>query len=340
MKKTSILIGFILLVHTHLQAADTTAPPPVQLPAAAGEAVSTELSSAQTQMQLSEAMHQNRFSQVNMERIRELLEDMEQDGLPTDPVTDKVYEGIVKGVEPEIIVQAAERVRNRYRIAERQAGELIPASQQRTRLREMFVGAYAAGMTEPECSRLVSQLQSRTRSMDAVEAQELTLQTMATARAIVRRGASAEHTSQLLEQALQQSYQAGDMEQMRHQFEYRVRYGSPDHVAAQFNDEIGSGAKAEELGRSRSRGSESNSGNAGGSGNGSAGADGSENSGSSGGSGGSGAGSSGNSGGGSESGGGSGTSGGGNQGGSNNSGGSKGSGGGGSGGGSGGGRRG
>jgi hypothetical protein len=337
MKKTSILIGFILLVHTSLQAADTTAQPPVQLPAAAGEAVSTELSSAQTQMQLSEAMHQNRFSQANMERIRELLEDMEQDGLPTEPVTDKVYEGIAKSVEPEIIVQAAERVRNRYRIAERQAGELIPASQQRTRLREMIVGAYAAGMTEPECSNLVSQLQSRTRSMDAAEVQELTLQTMATARAILRRGASAENTSQLLEQALQQSYQAGDMEQVRHQFEYRARYGSPDHVAAQFNDEIGSGAKAEELGRSRNRGSESNSGNSGGAGNGSAGADGSGNSGSSGGSG---AGSSGNSGGGSESGGGSGTSGGGNQGGSSNSGGSKGSGAGGSGGGSGGGRRG
>ena len=71
MKKTSILIGFILLVHTSLQAADTTAQRPAELPAAAGEAVSAELSSAQAQMQLSEAMRQNLFSQANRERIRE-----------------------------------------------------------------------------------------------------------------------------------------------------------------------------------------------------------------------------------------------------------------------------
>lgn len=326
MKKISILISFILLIHIPLLAGETSVIPAGQLPIAGGSSNDSGLSAAQSQAQLADTMRLNRFSETDMARIHSVLEDMEGSTLPAEPVINKVYEGIAKGVEPEVIVQAAERVRDRYRIAERQAGEFTSDTAQRTRLREMIASTYAAGMTEPECSRIVSRLQTATRTMDNQTAQELALQTMATARAMLRRGAGPENTSRALDRALAQSYQAGDMVQMRHRFEYRARYGSPDRVAAQFDNEISSGAKAEELGRKANRngdesgaaangpegsgrsGERGDSGNSGNSGDGEGGSSGSTGSGSGG------SGSGGSSGGGSE----------GNQGGSGNSGGSKG----------------
>ena len=282
---------------------------------------------------LLQAMHREQFRHSNMVRVQEIIEDAKQEGLPTKPLTDKVYEGIAKDVSEEKIVQAVTRVRNRYRHAYQQADELEVDPDQEELLGDLIADAYTAGLTQEDCETVMSSLKTRMRTMTRNQAQELTIQTMTTARIMAHREVRSETISDVLVTALGKSYEATEMKEMQHSFINRARYGAAEKVAQQFSDGINQGLRAQELGHSPGRGNENDGNRGSNTGSGGAGSGGSNSSGNSGGSsggsgnaGGSSGGSSGSSGGSGNSGGSSGGSGnsGGSSGGSGNSGGSSG----------------
>lgn len=263
---------------------------------------------------LLKAMQRHRFTHTNQVRVQKVIQDAEQEGLPTKPLADKVYEGIAKDIDEQRIVQAMTTVRNRYAYAYRQVRQLADDADDAQVLGKVVAEAYTAGLQQQDCDEIVEALQTRLRTMTRQEARELALETMLTVRLMARRGVESVTASDVVVSALEQSYDDTDMQQIQQAFTRRARNGSVQGIANQLGEHIGSGGTAQNFGRSsgfgqspgdgagsggNSGGSSGNgagsSGSSGGSGNDSSGSGG--NSGGSGGSGGQG-GSSGNSGGG------------------------------------------
>lgn len=330
-KKKYFTISLMLLAFSSAALADETLVvenPELQAQEQARDALQTQIDKNETPA-LVLAMQREQFRHTNMVRVQKIIEDAKTAGLPTKPLTDKVYEGIAKEVDEERIVQAVSRVRNRHMHAYQQARELAVDPEEEKPLGDLIAGAYTAGLGEEECDAIIVALQTRTRTMNRSQAQELTIQTMATARVMAHRDVRSETISDVMVSALDNSYKATDMKELQHAFINRARLGSSEDVAQLFSDGINQGLGSGELGHRSGRNEEYGEGNGTNGGSGGAGSGGSNSSGNSGGSSGggsggssSGSGSSGDSSGGSNSGtGGAGTSSGGSGSGSESSGG-------------------
>ena len=216
---------------------------------------------------LFQAMHQARFSHANQLQVQKLIDTCLQEGLPVKPITHKIHEGIVKNIPEDRIIEAAHRVQKRYEKAYRKAEELEVDPDQRPRLGHLIAGAYAAGLTEPECDRILAALQIRTRTRTRSQnQQELYIQTIATARAMARRTVSSETISEVLVNALEFSYPPQGMHTMRHAFVQSSRHGTPEETAHRFAKRISQGVDPNNLSVARTEGEQK--GNPGGSGGG------------------------------------------------------------------------
>ena len=60
-----------------------------------------------------QAMHQHQFRHENTQRIQNMIQEAQKKGLPTEPMQNKVHEGIAKRAPEEAIVQAVERVQRK-----------------------------------------------------------------------------------------------------------------------------------------------------------------------------------------------------------------------------------
>ena len=204
---------------------------------------------------LFQAMHQARFSHANQLQVQKLIDTCLQEGLPVKPITHKVHEGIVKNIPEDRILEAAHRVQERYAHAYRKAGELEVEPGQKLRLGHLIAGAYAAGLTEPECDRILAALRIRTRTATRSQnQQELHVETIATARALARRGVSSETISEVLVNALEFSYQPQGMHKMRHAFVQSSQYAAPEQTAHRFANLISQGVDPNNLSVARMEG--------------------------------------------------------------------------------------
>lgn len=264
MKTASIMIGIALLFTTAIAFADTVSQAEPQGPSQNNDREQSRIHVEPGSLELlMDQMREHDFSEGEIDQISALIKEMDTQSLPPSSVVNKIHEGIAKGVAPEGIIQAAHRVQERQQFAMHQARRLTSEDPQVVELRDLIASANSAGLPREECLNIVSQLQNRMRAMEHVEAHHLAMETMITARNLARQGVGAENTSELLKNALHQSYQAGDMGQMRHSFEQRARYYSPNDVAKQFTTQIRSGVHAQnlEMHQNRNRhGAESESG--------------------------------------------------------------------------------
>ena len=245
-----------------------------------------------------QAMHQHQFREQNVISIQNMIQEAQMKGLPTEPMQNKVHEGIAKKADDEAIVRAVEQVQNRYEYAYQQARGLFNDPQQARSMGNRFAEANAAGLANEDAARIMAQLQNRTRNMNREQAFELADETVKGARNMARQGVSSTTVGNVYANALQHAYQARDMQTLQQSFANQARHGNPENVAHGFSQGIGQGLGAGGLSSGGGAGSGSGSG---GSGDG----------GGSGGSGGSGGGGGGSGGGGGGSGGGGGGSGGG-----------------------------
>jgi len=190
-----------------------------------------------------QAMRQAGFSDLTQVDVQQTIEEALEEGLPVKPLTHKVHEGIVKNIPEDRIVDAVQSVRQRYRHAYGKASELEVEPDQEEPLGDMIAGAYAAGLTYPECDRIMAALlrtrtRTRTRSQNQ---QELYIQTMATARTMARRGVSPETISEVLVKALEFSYQPDDMRRMRRAFVQNSQYRTPEQTARRYAERLSQG---------------------------------------------------------------------------------------------------
>ena len=112
MKKKNFIISLMLLACASIAFADEPQLENTELLAQeqAREELQTQIDKDETPA-LVEAMQREQFRHTNMVRVQKIIEEAQEAGLPTKPLTDKVYEGIAKNVDEERIVQAVSRVR-------------------------------------------------------------------------------------------------------------------------------------------------------------------------------------------------------------------------------------
>jgi hypothetical protein len=210
------------------------------------------------------AMHRQQFREQNVLHIQNMVQEAQMKGLPTEPMQNKVHEGIAKKADEEAIVRAVEQVQSRYENAYQHARGLFNDPQQVRSMGNRFAEANAAGLTNKDGVMIMQQLQNRTRGMNRDQAFELANETVKGARNMARQGVSSPTVENVYTNALKHDYQAKDMQTMQQSFANQSMHGNPENVAHGFSQGISRGHGAGGLGSTGGAGAGSGGGGMGG----------------------------------------------------------------------------
>ena len=261
--------------------------------------LSTVAWAADKNPELSMIMESAGFRSEQVLQVEDMITTAEQHGLPADKIAGKVFEGIAKNVDPERIIQAMQRVVDRYEYGYHLAQKLTKNKKQSVALGNTMVGSMAAGLTRQDAEKIVENLRVRSENMNKNASSLLAQETIKTARDLCRQGVSSETAEDILGKAARKGFSAEDMTTFRNTFNQQGINANHESLAKNYGRAIDQGARAQDLeahgieGRRAGRGSNERQGSS----NGSDGSGGSGGSGDSGGSGGGDAGDSGGSGG-------------------------------------------
>jgi hypothetical protein len=242
-----------------------------------------------------------RFTYAQMTEVEEQMQLARREQLTLEAVRNKVYEGIAKHIAPDSIIQAANKVQERHAFAMQMAASV--GRQKHSALGGIYAACLTSGLNREDAQRITAHLQTRSRQMNRERLQTLAVETMTTARDMVRLGVSSQVTASVINGALAHGYDQAAMRTMRHRFTEQQTATNREQLAQRYGQAIDRGARAEDLGGYGNAGyggtgSGSGSGNGGSGGSGGSGGNGSGGSGGSGGDGGNGGGNGGGSGGG------------------------------------------
>ena len=164
---------------------------------------------------MTQQMLANNFSEQNVLQAQAILMNARRQGLPTEAMMSKAYEGLAKQVQDEAIVKAMAQVRSRYEFATKQARAVTNEKAKINRMAAVLAGGLAAGMHNGDAERIMQTLRERTRNMDQTHSEELAMQTFMTTQTMARLGMQSKSVGDSVCQALQQGYSAQEMHNMR-----------------------------------------------------------------------------------------------------------------------------
>jgi hypothetical protein len=177
----------------------------------------------------------NNFSEQHVLQAQAILMNARRQGLPTEPVMSKAYEGLAKQARAEAVVKAMEQVRSRYEFATKQVKDVTNEKAKINQMAAVLAGSMAAGMHDEDAERIMQTLRERARNMDQAHSEELAMQTFMTTRTMARLGMQSKSVGDSVCRALQQGYSAQEMHNMRntimansrHSKGYRFNAGQP-----------------------------------------------------------------------------------------------------------------
>lgn len=213
-------------------------------------------------IRLTQAMLEYRFSRENVLRAQKIIMHSHDQELPLEPVMNKAYEGMAKGIQQENIIRAMYNVMARYGFACQQASELTQREDQKKRIMEQIAECVAAGVTDRDAERLVSHLRHSIQEMPKEEADDLTLETFRVVKDMARLRVHSMEASDLALEALKHRYGTREMKRMRKSFMKHARDTTPNTVAECYLIAIRQGYQWENLDFSDGRGSSLGSGRA------------------------------------------------------------------------------
>jgi len=180
------------------------------------------------------AMVRAHFTEEQMVRAGRQVASGGGRGLAAGAVRAKIHEGIAKGVAPETILKATSKVKNRYDVAEKLASKL-----KQTELAGIYADCLAAGLSEKDARKLTAALQARKNTPGKSESRNLAVETLVTARDMVRQEVSSKTTGKVLENALRRGYSEEEMRTLRHTLAGNTRGNleeSARHIGAAIED--------------------------------------------------------------------------------------------------------
>lgn len=250
---------------------DSTWPPEMQ--ASAGQLVRAGIPqhevTTMTQTMLNSHMQTRSIIQAQQVVLGE-----QRAGYGYQQTTDKIYEGLSKGVSDNGIIQAMERVAQRNQSAEKLANQLATQAREREQLRDLIASSQAAGLQQQDATALADRLRTQSKTQDR---QQLYEQCYLTARELVRRGVQSHAATSLINRSLDHHYSVQEMETLRKSFIEQNRKQTATTLAQQYSNRISAGCSATDLNGSKNGGSSGrngeNSGTSGNSGNDTSGSD-------------------------------------------------------------------
>jgi hypothetical protein len=167
----------------------------------------------------------NNFSQQQVLQAHGILMSAQKQGLQTEPIMNKAFEGLAKQVKAKMVVQAMEQVQSRNAFASKQAKIITNDRAKANQMAAILAGSMAAGMTHEDAGRIMQALQERTQTMTKTRAENLALQTFMTTRTMSRLGMQSKSVGNSVCQALQQGYSAQEMHNMQNTIMEKSKYG-------------------------------------------------------------------------------------------------------------------
>jgi hypothetical protein len=198
-------------------------------------------------LKMTKAMEQNRFQAENIVRSQEIVMSALKDGLPAGPVMSKAYEGLAKGVREQDVVNAMERTRARYSLAYQTARKVADSTQQVEQTGNTIAEGMAAGLKTQDCDRIADKLQQRDRDRKRDRTNVLAKESFMTVREMVRYRVPSDVAAGTVCAALEQAYQARDMERLRTSFMKNARYGNATQLANNYAAHIRNGVISRDL---------------------------------------------------------------------------------------------
>ncbi|MBT8490910.1 MAG: hypothetical protein KJN62_07670 [Deltaproteobacteria bacterium] len=250
-----------------------------QIKVSARQMITTGMNSDNV-IKMTRHMIHHQFSQQTTLRAHEIIMRAQKEKLPVEPIMNKAYEGIAKGVQARNIVKAMETVRSRFAFSYQRSKELTHEENRVRSMGKTMAESLSAGLKEKDMDALMDRLRERTRDMKQDQTCELAEETFKTAREMARFGVSSEVTSGMIGQALRNRYNVKEMEHIRNMFTTRSQYSNAENLAKNLSAQIGRGENTGNIsssgkgdaggtGGSGSSGGGSGSGSGGGTGSGS-----------------------------------------------------------------------
>ena len=240
-------------------------------------------------VQLTRAMVQNKFNEQQIQQTHTLMMEARNSGLPVQPLMNKAFEGMAKGIDPSLILGAMQMVQSRNEFAYQRAARLSQNKTRTANLGRSIAAGLAAGLSKNDANKITEMIEQRSRSMQSDRAYSLALECFNTARDVSRLGVSSQAVTNMLANALNKGFNHHDMQAMRSAFMAQSRQSHPQNLARSYSAAIlegkgFQGGRGSDAGHGASGSGHSGSGGSGASGGGSGGSGGSSGMGGSGGS--------------------------------------------------------
>lgn len=242
MKRTTLIIVLLLAAAAHAEEQLTNPALQEQLQEVSRQLVRSGIPEDEAQTTV-RAMIRARFTVEQVVRAGKQMASDDRRGITGQAVRDKIHEGVAKGVPPENILSAAEKVRSRLEYSAKLAVELHETNTMS--VVTAYADCLAAGLTEQHAHQLTNAIKARAGTPGNSSSQSLTMETLLTAREMVRRNISSATTVGVLESALARSYNGEEMRSLRKSL--AGSSGDPENTARHFGTAIDQGARAGEL---------------------------------------------------------------------------------------------
>jgi hypothetical protein len=192
-------------------------------------------------VKLTRAMQQNQFNEQQIQRAHALMIEARNSSLPVQPLTNKAFEGMAKGVPPQLIVNAMQAVQSRNAFAFQRAAQLSRDKIHIDNLGRTLAAGLAAGLSKEDADKIATMAQQRAGSMNSDQAFSLALESFQTARDVSRLGVSSSAVTGMVTQALKKGYNSEDMRTMRSAFINQAQHAEPQKLAHGYTTAIQAG---------------------------------------------------------------------------------------------------
>ena len=190
---------------------------------------------------LTRAMLQHRVEGQQIRHCHTLMIQAHNSGMPVEPLMNKAFEGMAKGVDPSLIVGAMEKVQARHSLAYRHAAQISGNKSRAANLGRELSAAMAAGFAPEEADRITQMIRQRAQTMQPDEAYNLALECFYAARDVSRLGVSSQAAANMLGGALEKEFDHQKMRAMRYAFMHQARQTEPQKLAHRFAESIQEG---------------------------------------------------------------------------------------------------
>jgi hypothetical protein len=194
-------------------------------------------------IKMTQSMISGNFSEQQIIEGYNLLITAKKQDTPTDPIINKLYEGIAKNANSEKILQAMEDVKSRYEFAKAYTQNMkIDADQSKTVGKEV-ADCLSAKMDKGSMNKIKEMLQNKTQSAPKSQAFELIMKSLNTTRIMARSGVDSNDVVDVINSAFKRNYNAGQIESLGNNFMTQAKglTSAPD-LARAYSSAIKSGA--------------------------------------------------------------------------------------------------